>query len=529
MKHFNTTGAMKPEKHYCIPPLERINTEEVLELIAAEKYFVLHAPRQTGKTTCLLELVKLLNQTGQYRAVYANLEAAQAARENVEMGMHTVLGEIASRAQRTLNDDLPYNRMRDLLDQFGAGQSLSRLLREWTESSPTPLVLMLDEVDTLIGDTLISLLRQLRGGYDDRPAAFPQSVILCGVRDVRDYRIHSAATKEIITGGSAFNIKAESLRLGNFTPSEVERLYRQHTAETGQVFDDDIFPLVWELTAGQPWLVNALAHQATWNMREMRDRTKPVTVEVIQVAKEQLILRRDTHLDQLADTLRQSRVRSVIEPLLAGGELDSNTDLANEIQYVADLGLVTRGARGLEISNHIYREIIPRELTAVTQLNLESTQQTAWYVAPDGRLEMTKLLTAFQQFFRENSESWVERFDYKEAGPQLLMQSFLHRIVNGGGRIEREYGLGRKRTDLLVIWPYASGVQRIVLELKIGSANTPALLSKGLEQTAEYMDKCGADEGHLVCFDRSLDKTWDEKIFTRMETWKTHTIHIWGM
>ena len=146
---------------------------------------------------------------------------------------------------------------------------------------------------------------------------------------------------------------------------------------------------------------------------------------------------------------------------------------------------------------------------------------------------MTKLLTAFQQFFRENSEHWVERFQYKEAGPQLLLQAFLQRIVNGGGRIDREYGLGRKRTDLLVLWNYPTstegGVQRVVLELKIGSANTPALLSRGLEQTAEYMDKCGADEGHLVCFDRSADKSWDEKIFTRIENHQTSAIHIWGM
>ena len=530
MKFFNTTGAIQPDMHYCIPPLERLNTEEILQLIAAQRYFVLHAPRQTGKTSCLLALTDLLNQSGRYRAVYANIEPAQAARENVEMGIHIVLGAIASQAQYLLRDDLPYQRMKPVLEQFGGGQALYQLLHEWSLSNPLPLALMLDEVDTLVGDTLISLLRQLRSGYQNRPQAFPQSIILCGVRDVRDYRIHSASTKEIITGGSAFNIKAESLRLGNFTPEEVERLYRQHTAETGQVFDDDVFPLVWELTAGQPWLVNALAHQATWNMKEMRDRAKPITVEVIQQAKEELILRRDTHLDQLYDKLTEERVRRVIEPLLAGGELDANTDLSNEIQYVIDLGLVARGARGLKISNAIYREVIPRELTAVTQLNLESTtRQPAWYVLPDGRLDMRKLLAEFQQFFRENSEHWVERFDYKEAGPQLLLQAFLHRVVNGGGRLEREYGLGRKRTDLLVIWPYPGGVQRIVLELKIGSANSPALLSRGLEQTAEYMDKCGAPEGHLVCFDRGAGKSWDEKLFTRAETFQTHTIQVWGM
>ena len=89
-----------------------------------------------------------------------------------------------------------------------------------------------------------------------------------------------------------------------------------------------------------------------------------------------------------------------------------------------------------------------------------------------GRLRADKLLAAFQTFFREHSEHWLERYQYREAGPQLLLQAFLQRIVNSGGRIEREYGLGRMRTDLLVVWPGAptgpeTDSQRIVIECKV--------------------------------------------------------------
>lgn len=532
MKYFNTTGAIQTDIHYCLPPLTRINTEEILQLIAARRYFVLHAPRQTGKTSCLLALTDLLNQSGKYRAIYANVEAAQAARENVDAAMRTILGAIASQAQLLRKDNFPYDRMQALLTQFGGGQALHQLLVEWSQADPLPMVLMFDEVDALIGDTLISLLRQLRSGYQNRPLAFPQSVILCGVRDVRDYRIHSSSTKEIITGGSAFNIKAESLRLGNFTPEEVEQLYRRHTTETGQVFEDDIFPLVWELTAGQPWLVNALAHQATWNIKEMRDRTKPVTVDVIQQAKEELILRRDTHIDQLYDKLMEERVRRVIEPMLIGTDLDADTSLENEVRYVADLGMIRRGEQGWGISNRIYQEIIPRELTAIAQINLESTQRAAWYVLPDGRLDTQKLLAAFQQFFRENAESWMERYQYKEAGPQLLLQAFLQRVVNGGGRIEREYALGRGRTDLLVIWPYSNqterGVQRIVVELKILRKPLEKTITDGLAQTLDYGEGCNADELHFMVFDRAK-KPWSKKIFKRTRKLRGKTIHVWGV
>ncbi len=529
MKFFNTAGPIKPDIHYCLPPLSRLDKVEVLSFVAQQKYFVLHAPRQTGKTSCLLALQEYLNREGRYACVYCNVELAQSAREDVEAGLRAIIGQIASRAQQSLQDDFLLEQQQAVQNQAGEHGVLNRLLTVWAEHSPKPLVLLIDEIDALIGDTLIAVLRQLRAGYDQRPGRFPQSVILCGVRDVRDYRIHSSRTKEIVTGGSAFNIKSESLRLGNFTTEEVERLYRQHTAETGQVFEDGVFPLVWELTAGQPWLVNALAYQACFARKEMRERSRPVTVEVIHQAKEELIARRDTHLDQLADKLSEERVRRVIEPMLAGAGIEGNTDLSNEIQYVIDLGLIRRGQQGLEVSNAIYREIIPRELTAVTQLSLESTQRVVWYIAADGSLDMTKLLAAFQQFFREHSEHWVERFEYKEAGPQLLMQAFLQRIVNGGGRIEREYGLGRKRTDLLVLWPYSGGVQRAVIELKVGSGGSDALVNEGLEQTSGYMDRCGAGEGHLVIFDRNPARTWEEKIFQRAATHSGHAIHVWGM
>ncbi len=524
-RFFNTAGPCKPDLHYVLPPLDRFNKDEILSLITQEKYFILHAPRQTGKTSCLLALRDELNRRGEYACVYANIETAQTARENVTEAMRAILGEIASRARETIGDLYPIENFIRICEQNPAHLALNTLLSEWATHSAKPLVVLLDEVDALIGDTLISVLRQLRSGYDRRPANFPSSLILCGVRDVRDYRIHSAATKEIITGGSAFNIKSESLRLGNFNQAEILSLYQQHTVGTGQVFESDVFPLVWELTGGQPWLVNALAYQATWNMKELRDRTKPITVEVIQQAKEELILRRDTHLDQLADKLSEDRVRRVIEPLLAGAD-ESQQIPEPDITYVRDLGLITTTGQ-LRIANRIYQEIIPRELTYSAQLTIN--QQSEWYITPAGKIDLPKLLTAFQQFFREHSEHWVERFDYKEAGPQLLLQAFLQRIVNGGGRIEREYGLGRKRTDLLLIWPHPKGVQRAVIELKILYQSAEATIAKGLEQTWGYADRSGADDAHLVIFDRSSARSWDEKIYHRTEIHQGREIAVWGM
>ena len=168
-----------------------------------------------------------------------------------------------------------------------------------------------------MGDTLISLLRQIRAGYAQRPGAFPQSIVLCGVRDVRDDRIHTGH-HEIITGGSAFNIKAESLRLGNFSREETIELWQQHEAETGQTIDPVIWPELWADTEGQPWLVNALGYECAWRDKPARDRTTPITLERYKAARERLIYSRTTHLDALADKLREPRVRHIVAALLSG-------------------------------------------------------------------------------------------------------------------------------------------------------------------------------------------------------------------
>jgi hypothetical protein len=368
-------------------------------------------------------------------------------------------------------------------------------------------------------------------------------VVLCGVRDVRDYRIHTSKG-DIITGGSCFNIKAKSLRLGDFSQEEIRELYEQHTEATGQIFEEPIYPVIWDLTHGQPWLVNALARQATSEMPEGRDRNRPVTVEMIEEAANQLILERATHLDQLADKLREERVRSVLAAFLSGGmwHIDPADD---DIQYVIDLGLLRRDVEeGLVLSNGIYREIIPRQLSRVLQDKVGNSFSREWYIATDGSLDMSKLLLAFQQFFRENSESWLERFDYKEAGFQLLLQAFLQRIVNGGGLIDREYALGRGRVDLLVRWRYPKGVnpegayrrsqqeQRIALELKTMRASSHDLnkvIHQGLEQTARYAQQADTAEAHLIICDERAGRGWDEKIYDYTERCGSREIHVWGV
>ncbi len=539
MRFFNTAGPVNEKKHYTVPPLQRFDLFEIETLIAQEKYFVLHAPRQTGKTTSMLTLVDYLNAGGRYRGLYCNVETAQTAREDVAKGMKSILMALGTRAANDLGDDFLLKNGEQILSESGEHNALKLALTRLCQLSALPMVLVFDEIDVLVGDTLISVLRQIRSGYTHRPEQFPSSIILCGVRDVRDYRIHSGSGKEIITGGSPFNIKAQTLRMEDFAKGDLEQLLQQHTADTGQVFTPDAVFCIWHLSQGQPWLVNALAYEVCFEMKEGRDRSQPIHKEMVDQAMENLIICRATHLDQLGEKLQESRVHRVVAGILSGQTGPPGDLSEDDVQYVTDLGLIRRKPQ-IAVANPIYREIIPRMLTATIQDTL--SHQTAWYITPDNRLDMDKLMAAFQQFFQEHSAHWLERFQYKEAGPQLLLQAFLQRVINSGGRIEREYGLGTQRVDLLVLWPlkpakdekpdwikWQGPVQKVVVELKVLHKSLEKTIALGLEQTCKYMDTCGTKEGHLVIFNRDVKVPWEDKIFRRTETYQGADIKVWGM
>jgi hypothetical protein len=230
-------------------------------------------------------------------------------------------------------------------------------------------------------------------------------------------------------------------------------------------------------------------------------------------------------------------VYRVISQLLASEEdkFDTSKYRESDLQYLADLGLITIRPT-IKISNRIYQEIIPRELTFSTQYSI-ANQEQSWYLTSgdtpnSSYLNMPKLLKAFQQYFRENSESWIDQFEYREAGPQLLIQAFLQRIINGGGRINREYGLGRGRTDLAIEWPINSEeglygeIQRIIIELKIHhkKQKLESIIEQGIEQSVAYADKLNAQETHLIIFNRDSEVSWDDKIWQKTEK----GIMVWG-
>ena len=518
MKRFNTTGPCFPDEHYMMPALDRL--PGVRELVAGGGYFVVHAPRQTGKTTALKALVREINAKGDMAAIYCTLESIQRLVGSYETAMREIRHLVLKSASMVRELAQFAREIGEVKSSIGISTAISDALQDLCVKAGKPLVVFFDEADCLVGDVLISFLRQLRDGYVNRDTMpFPKSIALVGMLDVRDYKAQIRPDGQSLGQISPFNIIAEDMLIPNFTESDIAALYAQHTAETGQRFADGVVEAVWRWTRGQPWLVNAIANDCVAKIHGNRFG-ETITVEDVEAAKEEIIRRRDTHVDSLMERMREPRVRRIVEPLISGDKSDVTYN-DDDYRYITDLGLLRVDRGALVPANPMYAEIIGRYLSRGEQdAMIRSVPETPW-VKDDG-LDMPGLMAAFQQFWRENSGADRDIMGYRESVPHLVLMAFLQRVTNGGGHINREMALGTGRLDLCVEFRGA----RYAIEVKT-SANFQG--EKSYAQCAKYLDSLGLAEGWMPIFEKSRDKSWDEKIYSRDEIVDGKTIHVIGL
>ena len=497
MRYFNIAGPCDPSRHYMLPAEARLPGLD--RLIDRGAFFVVHAPRQTGKTTAMQALARRLTAEGRYTALYLSCENARSFPEDVAATERVIWSAVEELAPDALPAALQPPPRRDA----DPGTFLRAQLTAWARACPRPLVLVFDEIDAVEGEPLKSVLSQLREGHNSRRnTPFPHSVVLCGVRDVRDYKAASGGSPVRLGSSSPFNIKEKSWRLGDFDEAGVAALYAQHTEATGQRFTEEALRRAWVLTRGQPWLVNALARAIVDKMQVPVG--EPITAAHLDAAKQWLILERQTHLDSLLARLREPRVQRILEPVIAGTLIESES-FDDDFQYVVDLGLVAP-TRPATIANPIYREVILRVLASVVEANI--TARPRDYLLPDGRLDMGALLEGFRRFWLQHGGILASGLGYQEAAPHLVLMAWLHRLVNGGGYVEREVGVGSGRIDVLVRWPWTDADghrqwQREAIEIKAwrdrDKRGDPT--RTGLDQLDQYLEKLGLETGFLAVFD----------------------------
>jgi len=511
-KFFNTTGPCNPEKHYMLPPSARLVGAQLSRYIKDQLYWVLHAPRQSGKTTFLQSWMREINASGEAVACYVSVERCQEF-PRAEDSIPAIVSAVQEYAKLFLGVEFvpPVPQGKD-------ASLLSLVMQSWSELvAPKPMVVLFDEVDVLQDQSLISFLRQLRGGFAARGVGkFPVSVALVGMRDLRDYLMKSK-DGVMLNPGSPFNIKQDSASLSNFTEADVFALAGQHTQATGQQFDVAALEFVFDQARGQPWLTNAMLQKCVWNIAK-EESGETIALKHVRQARDMLIEERAVHLDSLVERLRDPRVRRVVQTILVG-EIDPTMADNDDLRLCMDLGLVTLERGTPIIANPIYREVIARVLSYSMQLAVPAPEFK--WLKNDGTLDMDELLREFQKFWRRHSEVWEEKSDYTEAFPHLLVMAFLQRVVNGGGRIEREYAAGRGRMDLAI--QYGGTWSIIEIKLVHPADGRDGTMREGLDQVNWYRERidpgCGA---YLVLFDRTpAGRTlpWPERLtWERVET-----------
>ena len=352
-RYFNIAGPCIPGEHYMLPALDRL--PEVRRLVSRRQYFVIHAPRQTGKTTAAKALVREINAKGEMVAIYCTLETLQNAAdpEKASLAISDLILDNYNAAFPTETTDAA--RQGAPSSGGGVGLAIRSALRNLCRRAGKPLVVFFDEADCLSGNVLISFLRQLRDGYVNRDTIpFPASIALIGMLDVRDYKAQIRPDGESLGQISPFNIISEDMLLRNFTAEEVAALYAQHTEETGQKFASDVLDKVMDFTGGQPWLVNALARECIEEIHDFRyDET--VTADDIETAKETIIRRRPVHIDYLFWIAGRPDIKHVFQRMVSGKDADTLHDM-KAYKLLLNLGVLCETEEGLGFSNPIYRE-----------------------------------------------------------------------------------------------------------------------------------------------------------------------------
>ncbi|MDR1378450.1 MAG: hypothetical protein LBJ36_05305 [Synergistaceae bacterium] len=537
MRHFNIAGPNRESENFSLDPLKRIEYQSIETLITRGQNFSVCSSRQSGKTTFLLALKKKLNQEGKYRCLYCNVEAAQVAGNNTERGIRLVLSRIAQEVEFEFQDFWPYQNFASILEHTGADGALVTLFERWLykEQPPKPpIVLLLDGIDLLRGETLTSVLRQLRTGQITSPRLFPQSVILSGVRDVRDIDI-DIGNNETLLGRSGSDIRERSIVLNNFTQNEIKELCEQYTAESRQVFQENAYPRLFALTGGRPWLVNAILGEAIYEMGFGRDVSRPITFGMIDAAKDHFIARQEIYMNQLTVKLTPPSVRETLFPILVGGGWKKKPS-QEDLDYLEDLELIKRSATGWGIPNAIYREIIPKVMGMSLKDELVHIVDRNQFLKPDRRLDFQNIIHVYQKLYCDHFLAWGRRYELEGILAQILLHTFLHYVLGDRGRMECDYALSTGRVDISVGWGYAleSGErreERFVVEICLFDVTKShaAIVHNGVVRVTSYAKPRQAHEVYLIILDEDDSKTWYDRLFQEEHTHDGMLVHVYGL
>jgi len=486
-REFNITGSIIPEEHYYVDLKPAL--KELMALVEKKKYFVINRPRQFGKTTTLNFLAQRLQAGGEYAPALISFEPFTQRANITEAEFYL---KIAKRIAEELDAIAPNSKMP--VPAVVERDDFFDWLREICKSCK--LVLLIDEVDAAPENAVIGFLAGLREMYLQRsrnrkPA--PHAVALAGVHDIKNLKARYRDETKTIGTSSPFNI-AIDYELPAFSRKNIRQYYLQHSAATGQEFEDEAINRVYEATNGHPWLVSVLAKLLVEEI--VPNRKQRIRLDHAERAIQKLLVTPNPNFDSLFKNARHASLFPIVLDLLTGRSREYNI-LGKNVSLGVKYGIFAAKEQQLILANLIYAQALYKHFKEEfegTGLNdLVAGQRSP---ERNGHLDFRRVLDKFQAFMKAKGAAVSKHCDFHEATGQLLLLSYLDLLVNGKGWTFKEPQSGEGRIDVVCCY----GRQKEVVELKLWYGERR--YAAGLSQLAKYLDRESLDHGYLFVFDR---------------------------
>ena len=468
MKHFNTSGPNIPVEHYTLERTKLI--ERGMDLVQRKRYFTIWAPRQTGKSTYFRLLLLELEAAG-YQVIHFNLENYKE--ESLQGLLSKLRLELSS-----IGLNVP------LFVTFG---DFSRYIETINDRR---LVLIIDEIEGLNPDLFGQFLHTIRNLYHFRESHCLKSTILVGVSNI---------VGVVSDNASPFNI-ADNLPVPYFTHDEVRELLAQHTTATGQRFETRVVDKIYEVTAGQPGLVNGFAYQLVerWPDKPILEYNDYLTVE-------------DWYMTEAIDK-NVANIRNKAEEHRAFVErlLFTETDVPFEIERdaIKELhtnGIIKKGKFGMvEFWVPLYKKRLYKAFYPYTNGEtgeISATLNTFTFFNEAGELDIPKLINHYKAYAaRRGFRVFIEKNKkgkkvLKESGLIYSFETFLAAFVSEAeGRSYREADTGLGKSDLIL---YLRDREYLFETKKYYS---PAKFARGKKQLAHYTRSLGLNKAVYLVF-----------------------------
>ncbi len=470
MREFNTSGPNIPAQHYTIERTPQI--AEGLRMVEKERYFTIWAPRQTGKSTYFRQLSTKLEARG-YAVAQINFENFKSASQE------TFLYDLTKHLKKAWDIDLTAER------------EISKIFSRLAEVNERKWVLIIDEVEGINPEYFSTFLHSIRNAYHSREHHSLKSVILVGVTNILGV---------VSDNASPFNI-ADNLEVPYFTEAEVLELLGQHETETGQRFDDAVKEKIFQLTAGQPGLVNGFARKLVAGYPNAPNLTMDMFLIVEDWYLTEAI---DKNFENILKKAKEER--AFVERLLFTEDKIPFAIDRPAIKLLHTNGLLKKDTGGNVVfwvpyyKKRLYNAFYP--YTNGEKKNISRTIYAPEYFTESGELKLDKLISVYKDYtkrrgfspFREKDENGNYK-SIREAALVYSFETFLHAVVEElKGKMYREAHTGLGRSDLII----NIGTRELLVEVKV--YYSPGRFEDGKKQLAYYCRSLGLSTGIYLVF-----------------------------